>query len=282
SGWRGAVRELLAVNEIHDSASDNLPRTIPVRTRAYFLARRMRKACRLFASRAKGVSVSATTPWRWGMSGRKSITMLVADERIDRRVLLSARSLEESGWHVTVVARPFPHATDQDQADFPDIRVVRIAPRRAPAVQILWRARGSDVQRDWSDVYPLYYHFLSSTLLHPGAVIVAHDLPVLPAAVVAAAELGARLAYDSHELYAEQHVFPPETAELYRIAEARLIRRADLVTTVNDSIAEEMARRYHISKPAVVWNAPAQPAAGLPMAPSDLLRRKLGIALEHR
>jgi len=131
-------------------------------------------------------------------------------------------------------------------------------------------------------VYPLYYHFLSSTLLHPGAVIVAHDLPVLPAAVVAAAELGARLAYDSHELYAEQHVFPPETAELYRIAEARLIRRADLVTTVNDSIAEEMARRYHISKPAVVWNAPAQPAAGLPMAPSDLLRRKLGIALEHR
>jgi len=281
-GWRGAMRELLAANEIEDSASNEPPATMPVRTRVYFLARRMRRACRLLSGRAKGLAISATTAWRRDVSGRKSVTMLVADNRIDRRVLLSARALQESGWRVTVVACPFPGPADRDQEEFPEILLVRIAPRRVPPVPILWRAHGSDVQRDWNDVYPLYHHFLSSTLLHPGAVIVAHDLPVLPAAAVAAAEFGARLAYDSHELYPEQHVFSPERAELYRMAEARLILRADLVTTVNESIAEELARRYKISKPAVVWNAPAEPTAGLPIAPSDLLGRKLGIGAERR
>ena len=39
-------------------------------------------------------------------------------------------------------------------------------------------------------------------------VVVAHDLPILPAAVKVAKHHGARLVYDSHELYCEQEFEP--------------------------------------------------------------------------
>src|SRR5581483_7458880 len=81
--------------------------------------------------------------------------------------------------------------------------------------------------------------------------IMAHDLPVLPAAVAAAKHHGARLVYDSHELYCEQE-FEPQLQRMWSAIERRVIGACDTVITVNRSIAGELKRRYDLRNVDVV------------------------------
>jgi glycosyltransferase involved in cell wall biosynthesis len=98
---------------------------------------------------------------------------------------------------------------------------------------------------------------------------------------VAAEESGCYLAYDAHELYPEQNLFSAERGASLGRAEADLISRADLVTTVNGSIATEMAKRYGIDCPAIILNCPAAPAGGLPVPRTNLLRDHLALDQHH-
>jgi glycosyltransferase involved in cell wall biosynthesis len=74
--------------------------------------------------------------------------------------------------------------------------------------------------------------------------------------------------YDSHELYLESGSLPtlPGVARRMLFAyERRLIRRADAVITVNESIASELSARYGVARPSVVMNCPP-----LTLAPTSL------------
>ena len=209
------------------------------------------------------------------LTPRRAITMLVADNVIDRRVLLSARSLDRAGWRVRVIALPHPGLWDDDQRMFPEIDIFRIVPSQHPAITdnrtIETRTSLASRGSEWHRVYPYYFHFLELAVRHPAQIFVAHDLPVLASAVVAARSSGARVAYDAHELYPEQHHFKPEYVEVLSRAEAELIGYADLVTTVNQSIAQEMPKRYRIEQPAVILNAPAAPPKTLPLQRTRLI-----------
>lgn len=104
----------------------------------------------------------------------------------------------------------------------------------------------------------------------------ASDLFVLPALARTARQKGARLVYDARELY--PHVFgtvgKPWATLFWKRVERRYARRADAVFTVNETIADWMARHYGLAPPVVLYNAPdAQP---LPV--SDALRRRTGVA----
>ncbi len=87
----------------------------------------------------------------------------------------------------------------------------------------------------------------------------AHDLNTLPVAYCSAKRDGAKLVYDSHELYTERNKLIPSSKQwkciLGRI-ECFLIRQADAVITVNHTLARELAKRYKISLPSVVMNTP--------------------------
>lgn len=106
-------------------------------------------------------------------------------------------------------------------------------------------------------------------------VIHAHDLNTLPVAAALTRGTGARLVYDSHELYSEVGLLSPFERSVWRALEQRLIHRADNVLTVCDSIADELSSRYGITKPTVLLNCP--PAATLPderdAGPSPLRER---------
>ncbi|NUO10108.1 MAG: glycosyltransferase [Candidatus Brocadia sp.] len=87
----------------------------------------------------------------------------------------------------------------------------------------------------------------------------AHDLNTLPVAWWVARRHGAKLVYDSHELYLEKNLLRLSNRIgkfLLAQAEAFLIRRTNAVITVNESIADELSRRYRIKTPTVVMNAP--------------------------
>ena len=96
--------------------------------------------------------------------------------------------------------------------------------------------------------------FYQTALAYDFDLIFAHDLTALPAAVKIADERSVPLVYDAHELYYEQKVFSKKQKRFMRKIEASLIHKCQLAFTVNDSIADEMAKRYDCEKPKVLLN----------------------------
>ena len=211
----------------------------------------------------------------------RTVTMLVPDTRIDRRVLLQGRALAAAGVRVTVIAAPYPGPEDMDRQEFQDLEIVRVDTGifRAPA-QPMPEVKLAD--RDWRKLY--FYHgcFQSAALRHPADIYVAHDLPVLPAALAAAGRHGASVFYDAHELYPEQVSFTPEEQAGYDALEREAILLVDRVSTINLSIAGEMVARYAISPPCVILNAPDTDGRAVPVPRTDLLREALGIPATTR
>jgi glycosyltransferase involved in cell wall biosynthesis/SAM-dependent methyltransferase len=287
-GLIGAVREILNINNY--IGADGNPKSgvqLSLVARLYFRLRRSGLARPLRKVRE---TLSGNLPVRqvfahWPSGERRlfrTVTMLVPDDRIDRRVLLSGRSLSEAGWKVTVLAAPYPGPTDQDQIDFPELHIVRID---TGVVALIPPDALPDNRRHsptWREVYFYHFNFLELALQHAAGVYVANDLPVLPAAAVAAAQTGAALVYDAHELFPEIGYYSAEQRDLYSAVEADLIKDCALVTTINRSIAEEMARRYDITVPAVILNAPAGTSASGVMPPDGALRLQLKIPAEKR
>jgi glycosyltransferase involved in cell wall biosynthesis len=286
SGRIGALRELLRINDSIDlDGSPKQGTRLTALAKLYFSQRRSLFAAglrRVHALRAKNPVVEREPADLPPMEeiAPYTITMLVADDRIDRRVLLSARSLHLAGWKVAVIAVPYPDLIDHDQVEFPELAISRIDTTRAVSLPLDALSEEDHYAQDWHKVYFYHYHFLAAALRNPATVYVAHDLPVLAAAAAAAKQVGAALVYDAHELYPEQYHFGSELTALYSKAEAVLIREANLVTTVNQSIAREMAVRYDIEQPQVILNAAAVPAQLA--LPNDLLRQDLRIPDDKR
>jgi glycosyltransferase involved in cell wall biosynthesis len=90
----------------------------------------------------------------------------------------------------------------------------------------------------------------------PPDALHAHDLNTLPVAAALARRTGLPLTYDAHELYPEISTLSQREAAAWRFLARRLTGRADHVVTVCDSIAEEIERRYGVSRPTVLLNCP--------------------------
>lgn len=220
-----------------------------------------------------------------GMVDKPVIVMLTADEIVDRRILQQCGSLAAAGFDVRLVAAGRIH----------DITASAAMPQAQGAGRPAW-LRGAAV-RMFDGLHRL--HAPTATRLNllakrtlvrpffraradfegalrdlPGDIIVAHDLPVLPVAHEAAARRGARLVYDSHELFAEQDL-PRDVLDEWRRIEASLIGACDLVMTVNPSIADVLERRYGLANVEVILNAAPRQVAP---APSGRLRAALGLS----
>ena len=199
----------------------------------------------------------------------KSILMLTADRQIDRRILLQADSLEKAGWQVTILAMK-----EEDADRRSDSRVVRVGggtevggleervadgyrqlarrlPMNGPVMRLLkglaWR-----FLVDQETFHARLYSGVASRFAPQ--VVVAHDLPMLPVSCQVARACGARLVYDSHELYSEQE-FPARERKRWAEIEARYIGNCDAVMTINESIAGELARRHALRLVHVISNA---------------------------
>ena len=112
----------------------------------------------------------------------------------------------------------------------------------------------------------------------PADVWHGHDLDTLPAADRARRRRGGSLVYDTHEVFLEagSNARRPRWARRVMAAyERRLARRADLVLTVNDSLADLLAQRWDVVRPTVVRNC--APAWTPPDPPPDLLRHALAL-----
>ena len=112
----------------------------------------------------------------------------------------------------------------------------------------------------------------------------ANDLNTLPVAWWIARRHGAKLVYDSHELYLEKNMLILSNRIgkfLLARLEAFLIRRTNAVITVNESIADELSRRYRVRTPTVVMNAPSRITRRINRN-GNLLRGALNIKPDYR
>jgi glycosyltransferase involved in cell wall biosynthesis len=91
----------------------------------------------------------------------------------------------------------------------------------------------------------------------PADVVIGHTLGALPVAARAARALGAALAFDSEDLHSEELPATPEHARARAVVgavEARYLPRCRYVTASADGIADALAERYGLARPAVVLN----------------------------
>jgi glycosyltransferase involved in cell wall biosynthesis len=191
------------------------------------------------------------------------VVMFAMDRRIDRRILLAARTLMANGLSVRLFApadgAPFdePDWIKRIGAQVPGahgvgLRLYRLVRDRLPILRgvlrwLTWRV----TRRPERAFIALFAPALECAAAR---VYIAHDLPMLPVAVAARGLHGGKILLDSHELYSEQE-FSIWEKRLWRRVETRHIGGADAVITVNPSIAREISRRHGVTEPVVVQNA---------------------------
>lgn len=207
--------------------------------------------------------------------------MLTTDRKLDRRIVLEARTLCRAGHRVTILAAPWPEGKETYWKEPFEVR--RLGESLA-GFSINANAGYSSsiyrlyhwIRKKWpllnqhisflrsffrgylSDLESFYLRlFLEEAVLACGDVYHVHDLQPLAPGCRAAERLKAKLVYDSHELFAEQEFLLGEKRKWRRI-EKYYIHRAARVITVNGSIAGELERRYGIVRPTVILNCESQ------------------------
>ncbi len=216
------------------------------------------------------------------------VLMLTTDQAIDRRILLEADALTSDGWDVTILAMPgsgpdHPNvvritatgSTKSPRKEWTILSLYRFA-RRWISMNGAWAGRlRSAVWRHWISPDEFARRLmLPEALRYSADVVVAHDLPILPTAAETAKHHGAKLVYDSHELYCEQE-FEPQLKRMWSAVEERIIRECDTVITVNPSIARELMTRYGLAQVDVVHNA--ERAEGVAPAKGRLFHQAFGL-----
>ena len=198
-------------------------------------------------------------------TGAHILVLSAHDSHLDRRIVAEANALAASGRHVTLLSVPTglaPEGLDgrirlivakSDQSEC--VSPAKRAARRLPAplrtlAQAAWYRWGAG-----PSPYNTGY-FRRNAPAERFDAIHCHDLKTLPAGseIRAASCRAAKLIYDSHELFPFQSASRAFQRYWMRI-ERRHIAQADLVITVNESIASELARLYGVTKPHVLYNS---------------------------
>jgi glycosyltransferase involved in cell wall biosynthesis len=203
-----------------------------------------------------------------------NITLMVLNNFVhDARVHKTAKTLAAAGHGVVVVAlwRPGLAEAEPSPAGY---RIVRIRLR-----SLGWRGR---LLAPFAKYIEFCWRAWRLAGRSPASVYHANDANTLPAAWLAARRNRARLVYDAHELETGRNFRGNRLAGIYRrlwaLPERLLIRRADVVITVSQPIAEDLAGRYGIALPVVVMNCPETAS----VAANDRLRQELGIPAEDK
>jgi len=157
----------------------------------------------------------------------------------DQRVHRIACSLEKLGYQVLVIGRKLP--------DSPPLGTLPYAVKR---MRLLFR-RGKVFYLEYNFRLFLYLCFRRVDILH------ANDLDTLLANFLVSRLRRKQLVYDSHEYFTEvpELINRPYTQQIWQYMEGWILPQLQHVFTVNQSIADLYAQKYHIPV-EVVRNLP--------------------------
>jgi glycosyltransferase involved in cell wall biosynthesis len=112
-------------------------------------------------------------------------------------------------------------------------------------------------------------------------VVHIHDLPVLPLGQRVKNELGKKLVYDAHELYAHLPGLSSKAKKRLFGLEKTFLPSADHVVLINEQQAQIMVAEYGQFPYVCLTNATRPPLGFDPRQKPDLIREKLGIAKDE-
>ena len=173
--------------------------------------------------------------------------------RNDSRVLKEASTLRDSGLFSSVEIVGLNDAGLPEQEVLSNLQVRRIT--------LSSRSWSKGLLAQTLKFAEWRHRIIQSYRTQPLAVIHCHDLDPLPIAVRLKHLTGARLVYDAHELETEQGETSRIRTALSKATERLLIRRADEMITVSQSIADWYREAYPGIAPALVRNVPICPTS---------------------
>jgi len=204
---------------------------------------------------------------------RGRVLMIVLNDVVhDTRVLRHSQSLSGAGLDVSIVGLQSTRLRESSKVGA--VRILPVALRSRHWIR-------------WRPVQILKYLECVVRMVGVGvrawpSQVHVNDLPALPIGYVISRLTGAGLVYDSHELWSDvvSRTWPAAVASLLQVVERRLARKAQIVITVSESIAEHMALSLVIPKPTVVRNVPAMrenagPGGESPPCSSSILHAAL-------
>lgn len=193
-----------------------------------------------------------------------NICMLLSNDfRNDPRVTRHVEALAREGFRVVVVCALSDKTLAHEHRQ--SCEVIRVRSRVLSFFSKLMKARititSKAASSDAWNQFPWAWLILNQISLARAArqlnaqIYCANDFDTLFAATIAAG-LDRKLVYDSHELWPDMLIVPQFFKKLISAVEGLLIKRADLVMTVNQFIAHILSERYSIDEPACVYNFP--------------------------
>ena len=195
---------------------------------------------------------------------RRAVLLVRNGVTHDARVQRAAGVLQELGYAVTIIGSLTAGAPAGARGGSPGAtscgcgRAHRSAPCGAspgagfPARSPPRIARSPTL--DWNRRALRELRRLRPELIH------ANDYNTMWPALAARRLVGARVLYDSHELWADRNGRPEWRRWLLR-AERRFVRRADAVITASPGYSAAFASRYGIAAPIVIRNIPVSSPA---------------------
>jgi glycosyltransferase involved in cell wall biosynthesis len=188
----------------------------------------------------------------------------------DSRVLRQTYALSQAGYRPTVFAL---HENELSiQEDRPNYRLqrFRLATRHWSKHNLVQLIKYAEC---------IFRMTLAGVRLKPEAVH-ANDINTLPIGYFVSKLVGAKLVYDSHELWSDPAHRPSMQPWIFDVGvrmEKFLARRADAVMTPSPSYASQMAKTMSIASPVVVRNVPMARNLDSSLKGASL-HEKLGIA----
>lgn len=200
----------------------------------------------------------------------KKIVMLVANDcQFDSRVLKEATSAAKAGFGVTIIARKSLETTfEEEKAGFKIVRVQTFLDKIWARIS---SSHGREIAGSQSAGAPkslvIYAALLNTYLLNllfarlakkiKPDLVHANDATSLMAGLILKKD-GAKLVYDSHELYTEQLEKPHPLWKWFFTKLEKRLPQADAIFSVNQSILDELTRRYHLKNipQEILYNTP--------------------------
>lgn len=196
----------------------------------------------------------------------KIVMYVLNNFTFDARVHREAQSLAQAGHDVTVVALKDDHIPAREEIGGYKVERLKLKTRNWP-------------KRGFFQIFKyLEFMWLSWRLTKKIKPHICHgnDMTGLLPAFAGAFSTGAKIVYDSHELWLETNAIRKRGSLEMRVwawLESWLIKAADRVITVSPWIADELAEKYGIPRPEVIMNCPPFEE----VTRSNLIREKLGL-----
>ena len=198
------------------------------------------------------------------MSTKKIINIVLNNFTNDARVLKTSKTLSSAGFDVEVAALHQEGLVENQTIGSVEVIRLKLFTKKLPKVKII------QIFKYFEFVIRAFFQYRNKA-----DVVHCNDLNALNLFffIKKFSNHGVKIVYDCHEYETERDGMSHSEKKILKFFEKFLIKQADAVLTVSDSIADCYSKDYGVKKPNLVLNCPNLQSIGQ----NNIFRDELGI-----